>query len=138
MAKAAEEIQIGTLSARTGVHIETIRYYERVGVLPRPPRSAGGFRRYGSEDVKRLGFIRRLRELGFSLDSVEALLDLAQTRRSACGAVHDIAARHLETVQEKIRDLRRMERVLKDMVASCERGVVPECPMIETLWRSAA
>jgi MerR family mercuric resistance operon transcriptional regulator len=137
MAKAAEEIQIGTLSERTGVNIETIRYYERVGVLPRPPRSTGGFRRYGSDDVKRLGFIRRLRDLGFSLDSVQALLDLAQTRRSACAEVHDLAAGHLARVRDKIKDLRRMERVLKDMVASCERGVAPECPMIETLWRAA-
>jgi MerR family mercuric resistance operon transcriptional regulator len=138
MAKAAEPIQIGTLSARSGVHIETIRYYERVGVLPRPPRSPSGYRRYDSEDVKRLGFIRRLRELGFSLEGVQALLDLAQRRHSACAEVHGLAARHLASVQDKITDLRRMERVLKDMVASCERGVAPECPMIETLWRAAA
>jgi MerR family mercuric resistance operon transcriptional regulator len=138
MAKVAEPIQIGTLSARTGVHIETIRYYERVGVLPRPPRSPGGYRRYGSEDIRRLGFIRRLRGLGFSLDGIQALLDLAETPRSKCGDVRGMAAGHLKDVQAKIADLRRMERVLKEMVASCDRGATPECPIIETLWRTAA
>jgi MerR family mercuric resistance operon transcriptional regulator len=134
MPTAVEPIQIGTLSQRTGVHIETIRYYERVGVLPRPPRSPGGFRRYGPEDIRRLGFIRRLRELGFSLESVQALLDLAETRRSKCGEVRAMAAGHLAEVQAKITDLRRMERVLRTMVASCDRGVTPDCPIIETLW----
>ncbi len=138
MAKAAEPIQIGTLSERTGVHIETIRYYERIGVLPRPPRSAGGYRCYGSEDVKRLAFIRRLRELGFSLESVRALLDLAETPRSKCGEVRAMAAGHLTEVRAKIADLRRMERVLKGMVASCDRGITPSCPVIEELWDGAA
>lgn len=135
MAKATEPIQIGTLSERTGVHIETIRYYERIGVLPHPPRSPAGYRRYGSEDIRRLGFIRRLRELGFSLDTVQALLDLAETPRSKCGEVRALAAGHLTEVQTKITDLRRMERVLKGMVASCDRGVTPDCPIVETLWR---
>lgn len=134
MAKAIGQIQIGALSQRTGVHIETIRYYERVGVLPRPPRSAGGFRSYGSEDIRRLAFIRRLRELGFSLDDVRALLDLAETPRAKCGEVRAMAAHHLAEVQMKIADLRRMQRVLKDMVASCDRGITPNCPIIEELW----
>lgn len=137
MAKASGQIQIGTLSQRTGVHIETIRYYERVGVLPRPPRSAGGFRSYGSEDIRRLAFIRRLRELGFSLDGVRALLDLAETPRAKCGEVRAMAAHHLAEVQMKIADLRRMQRVLKDMVASCDRGITPNCPIIEELWDGA-
>lgn len=134
MVKAVEEIRIGTLSSCTGVHIETIRYYERVGVLPRPPRSAAGYRRYGFEDIRRLGFIRRLRDLGFSLNAVQALLDLAETPRSKCGEVRAMAAGHLTEVQTKIADLRRMERVLKAMVASCDRGLTPACPIIETLW----
>lgn len=138
MAGVQEPLQIGVLSERTGVNIETIRYYERIGLLTAPPRSPGGFRRYGMNDVRRLNFIRRLRELGFALDDVRALLDLAETKRTACGEVHDLAEKHLDGVQNKIKDLRRMERVLKDMVASCERGVAPECPMIETLWRASA
>ncbi|NJM36321.1 MAG: helix-turn-helix domain-containing protein [Rhodomicrobium sp.] len=135
MAKTAEDIQIGALSARTGVHVETIRYYERVGVLPRPPRSAAGYRRYGEEDIKRLGFIRRLRELRFSLEIVQALLDLAETPRSKCGEIRAVAAGHLSEVRTKIADLHRMEQVLKAMVASCDRGIAPKCPIIETLWR---
>lgn len=137
MAEPTESIQIGSLSERTGVHVETIRYYERIGVLRCPARSPGGYRRYDSDDVRRLGFVRRLRELGFSLDSVRALLSLAAARRSSCGTVRAMAAGHLTEVQSKITDLRRMERVLKDMVASCDRGVTPDCPIIETLWPSA-
>lgn len=137
MAEPTESIQIGSLSERTGVHVETIRYYERIGVLRRPARSPGGYRRYDADDVRRLGFVRRLRELGFSLDSVRALLSLAAARRSSCGAVRAMAAGHLTEVQSKITDLRRMERVLKDMVASCDRGVTPDCPIIETLWPNA-
>jgi len=133
----AEPIQLGALAERTGVHIETIRYYERIGVLRRPPRSPSGFRRYGSEDVRRLGFIRRLRELWFSVESVRALLDLAEAPRSKCSEVRAMAAGHLGEVQTKITDLRRMERVLKEMVASCDGGVTPDCPIIETLWRDA-
>lgn len=135
MAKVQADIQIGTLSKRTGVHIETIRYYERAGVLPRPARNAAGYRHYSDEDIRRLGFIRRLRELGFSLGIVQALLDLVESPRSKCREVRAVAARHLNEVQAKIRDLRRMEQVLKAMVASCDRGVAPECPIIETLWR---
>ncbi len=132
-----EPMQIGALSRRTRVNIETIRYYERIGLLAAPPRSAGGFRRYGLDDLRRLSFVRRLRELGFSLEHVRALLDLAESRRTACRTVREVAARHRAEVQDKIKDLRRMDRVLKDMIASCDRGVAPDCPIIEALWRAS-
>jgi MerR family mercuric resistance operon transcriptional regulator len=135
MAGEAETIHIGALSQRSGVHIETIRYYERIGLLPRPGRSAGGMRRYEAEDVRRLGFIRRLRELGFSLEQVRELLRLAQVRNSSCAKVRALSAGHLDEVQAKIADLRRMERVLKEMIASCDRGIAPDCPIIGALWR---
>lgn len=135
MANAQEPLQIGSLAERTGVNIETIRYYERIGLLMAPPRSPAGYRRYNIDDVRRLSFVRRLRELGFALDDVRALLDLAETKRAACKEVREFAAKHLGELQDKLKDLRRMERVLKDMVASCARGVTPECPMIEALWR---
>ena len=138
MAIAQEPIQIGALSERTGVNIETIRYYERIGLLVAPTRSPGGYRRYSMDDVRRLSFVRRLRELGFPLEDVRALLDLAETRRTACREVRDLAVTHLDEVRGKIKDLRRMERVLRDMVASCDRGVTPQCPMIETLWKAPA
>ena len=135
---AQEPMQIGELSERTGVNIETVRYYERIGLLTAPLRSPGGYHRYGMQDVLRLSFVRRLRALGFALEDVRALLDLAETRRTACREVHDLAVTHLDEVRGKIKDLRRMERVLRDMVASCERGVTPQCPMIETLWNARA
>jgi MerR family mercuric resistance operon transcriptional regulator len=137
MADTQEPVQIGALSERTGVNIETIRYYERIGLLKAPLRSPGGYRRYSMDDVRRLSFIRRLRELGFTLDNVRALLDLAESRRTACGAVRDLAANHLEEVRGKIKDLRRMESVLREMVASCERGARPQCPMIDALWSAS-
>lgn len=133
-----EPIQIGGLSERTGVNIETIRYYERIGLLTAPPRSPGGYRRYGMADVRRLNFVRRLRELGFPLEDIRVLLVLSESRRAACREVRELATKHLDEVRGKIKDLRRMERVLMDMVASCERGVAPRCPMIETLWKSPA
>lgn len=129
-----EPLRIGALSELAGVNIETIRYYERIRLLTAPARSPGGYRRYGMDDVRRLSFIRRLRGLGFALGDVRTLIDLAETKHSACAAVRDLAAEHLDEVREKIKDLRRMERVLKGMVASCDRGVTPRCPMIETLY----
>ena len=120
------------------MNIETIWYYERIGLLAAPPRSPSGYRRYSMDDVRRLSLVRRLRELGFALEDVRALLDLAETKRTACREVRDLAAKHLDQVQDKIKNLRRMERVLKDMVASCDRGVTPKCPMIETLWGAPA
>src|SRR5712692_6298589 len=107
---AEECFPIGVLSQRAGVNIETIRYYERSGLLPKPVRSAGGYRLYQSGDADRLRFIRRARDLGFSLDEVRRLLDLADQRSRSCRRVHDIAAEHLAEIRAKIIDLRRMER----------------------------
>lgn len=135
MASTGEFMQIGALSERTGVQIETIRYYERVGLLAAPLRSSGGYRRYNIDDVRRLNFVRHLREVGFPLQDVRALLDLSEMRHTACQQVQAVATRHLNDVQSKIKSLRRMERVLRGMVASCEQGVTPQCPMIESLLK---
>src|SRR5882757_9607973 len=107
---ADQAIQIGELSRRTGCNIETIRYYERIGLMPAPPRR-GRYRSYGGEDVGRLGFVRRARELGFTLDDVRALLGLAAGGAAACADVRDLAASHLVDVRARIADLKRMERV---------------------------
>jgi MerR family mercuric resistance operon transcriptional regulator len=115
-------IAIGALSKHTGTNIETIRYYERVGLLPPPARSSGGYRLYGTAHLKRLTFIRRARALGFPLAEVRKLLTLADQRRRPCAEVRVVAAAHLEDVKGKIADLRQMERVLKETVASCEAG----------------
>ncbi len=125
--------QIGVLSDRSAVNIETIRYYERIGLLPKPRRSHSGYRRYETTDVDRLAFIRRARDLGFSLQEVRDLLGLADQESRSCRHVHDIAAAHLGEVRAKIAALRRIEKVLSDMVRSCDRGTMPECPLLETL-----
>ena len=127
---------IGELSRRTGVHIETIRYYERIKMLPAPPRTASGRRVYGPAEARVLGFIRRSRELGFTLDEIRALLALsAGDGQDACAEVRELASGHLGDVRAKIADLRAMERVLADAVRRCDTGEVPGCPLIDTLSR---
>ena len=129
----AEDVPIGALARLTGVNIETIRYYERIKMLPAPPRSASGRRVYSGEDVRMLGFIRRARELGFSLDEIRALLRLRAPGRASCGKVRDIAAHHLEDIRAKIDDLMKLERLLAKTVARCRGNKAPECPVLEVL-----
>ena len=131
-----EQFPIGILSERSGVNIETIRYYERAGLLPKPQRSAAGYRLYRTIDSDRLCFIRRARDLGFSLDEVRRLLDLADQKSRSCRRVHDIAVEHLAEVRAKIGDLRRMEWVLATLVKACTQGTMPACPPLETLAQS--
>jgi MerR family mercuric resistance operon transcriptional regulator len=132
-----EALPIGELSRRTGVHIETIRYYERIKMLPSPPRTAVGRRVYGPAETRILAFIRRSRELGFTLDEIRALLALsARNGRDACAEVRGLATGHLKEVRAKIADLRVMERVLADAVRRCDAGEGPGCPLIDTLSRS--
>jgi MerR family transcriptional regulator, mercuric resistance operon regulatory protein len=127
------DMPIGELSRRTGGNIETIRYYERIGLLPTPDR-AGRYRRYGSADTRRLIFIRRARELGFTLDEVRALLRLSEADGgTACADVRELAARHLTEVKAKLAALRVMERTLTEAVRRCDAGEVPGCPLIDAL-----
>lgn len=125
---------IGNVSQASGVHVETIRYYERIGLIPRPDRSGGGQRVYRAEDQQRLIFIRRCRELGFSLDDIRALLDLAETEDRTCREVKDMTETHLRSVRRKIADLRRMERTLGELSRSCDGGSSPDCPIIARLF----
>jgi len=131
----SDRLPIGALSKRTGCNIETIRYYEKAGILPAPARSPAGYRRYGRTDLKRLTFIRRARGLGFSIEEVRKLLKLADERKRPCAEVRVVAGAHLEDVQAKIADLRTMERVLRETVAKCASGRSPDCPLIESLSR---
>lgn len=127
-------LSIGGLSHRTGVNIETIRYYERVKVLPAPPRTTSGRRVYGPLETRTLAFVRRARELGFTLHKVRALLALSQhDDRAACAEVRQLAAGHLTKVKAKIADLRAMGRVLSDAVRRCDAGELPGCPIIDAL-----
>jgi MerR family mercuric resistance operon transcriptional regulator len=131
---ALAEIRIGELSHRTGCNIETIRYYERVGLLPQPPRSPSRYRLYDSDDVRRLTFVRRSRELGFSLDEVRALLTLsAKTGQESCAEVRELADHHLEDIRKKIADLRAMKRVPAESVRRCDAGEALGCPLIDSL-----
>jgi MerR family mercuric resistance operon transcriptional regulator len=131
-------IAIGGLSKHTGTNIETIRYYERVGLLPAPARSSGGYRLFGTDHLKRLNFIRRARALGFSIGEVRTLLRLADERERPCAEVRVVADAHLKDVRAKITDLRRMERVLKATVARCASGRRAHCPVIEALYRDSS
>lgn len=125
---------IGVLSERTGVNIETIRYYEKIGLLPAPPRTEGGHRLYAEDHLKRLIFIRRSRELGFGQGEVRALLSLVDGGGYTCGEVKALTVQNLQTVREKIKDLRRLERTLAGISSQCEGGSVPECPVIDALF----
>ncbi len=131
-----KRLGIGALSELSGVNIETIRYYERAGLLPAPPRTAGGHRSYSSDHFKRLTFIRRSRRLGFSTDEVRGLLSLVNSGSYTCGEVHALTMKHLDDVRRKIADLRRMEKSLVEISSACEGGAAPECPIIETLRSS--
>jgi Cu(I)-responsive transcriptional regulator len=131
--RAGKTLSIGELGRRTGTKVETIRYYERIGLLAAPARSAGNYRSYGPAHLARLSFVRRSRDLGFSLDQVRALLDLADERDRPCAAVDAIARQHLEEVDRKIADLIALRRELASMVDQCHSGTVAECRIIEAL-----
>lgn len=123
---------IGRLSRLTGVNVETIRYYERVSLLPSPPRTVGGHRSYSDEHRQRLVFIRRCRELGFTIDDIQNLLGLVEGE-SSCGDIREAALRHVAEIREKIADLKRMERTLTETAAQCEGGNAPDCPIVDIL-----
>lgn len=131
-----QPITIGTLSQRTECNIETIRYYERIGMMPKPPRTQGGHRLYAAEHLKRLAFIRRSRELGFSLEQIRDLLCFVDGGRYTCSQVKAITVEHLDDVRARMKDLKRLEKVLKTMASQCDGGKVPDCPVIEALSRS--
>jgi len=126
-------LAIGDLGRLTATKVETIRYYERIGLLAAPQRTAGNYRAYKSDHLKRLSFIRRSRDLGFSLDQIRALLDLSDDRDRPCDAVDAIAREHLADVDRKIADLRALRRELDSMINQCRCGTVAECRIIEAL-----
>lgn len=132
--KPLSDISIGELSRRTECNVETIRYYERIGLLPKPRRQGGRFRRYDADDVGRLRFILRARQLGFTLNEVRSLLRLAAARSEAARAsARRLAATHVADVRAKIADLQAMERVLTAAICDCDAGEGPVCPLIEVL-----
>jgi MerR family mercuric resistance operon transcriptional regulator len=132
--KAVDALPIGKLSKLSGVNIETIRYYEKIGVMPAPGRSAGGYRIYGPDHLKRLNFVRRSRRLGFSLDEIRSLLRLVDGHAYTCAQVHALTLDHLAEIRRKIADLKRLERVMAEMAAQCSGESVPECPIVDALF----
>jgi len=125
--------QRGELARRADCNLETVRYYEKIGLLPEPPRTTGGYRVYDARHERRLRFVLRARELGFTLDKTRALLRLVDERDQPCAEVRVVATAHLEDVRAKNSDLRRMESVLKSVVAQCGDGSQADCPLIEAL-----
>ena len=125
---------IGEMSRRTGVNIETVRYYEKIGLMPKPSRSEGGNRLYNDVQLQRLYFIKRCREIGFSQSEIRALLSMVDQDSVTCADVHSITTAHIADIKQKIKDLRKLEKVLTHMANECSRGDVPECAIIEALF----
>jgi MerR family mercuric resistance operon transcriptional regulator len=128
-----DRLTIGKVAEQTGCHIETIRYYEKEDLLPPPGRSEGGHRLYTSDLIERLVFIRRSRELGFSMQEIRELLSVVDGRQVSCERVKNLADTHLKDIRSKISDLRRMETTLRELSNQCSGDDVPECPIIEAL-----
>jgi MerR family mercuric resistance operon transcriptional regulator len=132
-ASRGETLPIGALSKRSAVNIETIRYYERIKMLAPPPRTHSGRRIYDLTDLRTLVFIRRSRELGFSLDEIRALFALGAPEKASCADVRKIAAHHLDHIRAKIADLKKLERLLARTIAQCSGTKVPDCPVVDIL-----
>ncbi len=127
-------LTIGKVAEETGVGVETVRFYERQGLLEEPPRKASGYRQFPEEAVARLRFIKRAKELGFSLGEIKDLFSLGVDPSSTCGDIKQRAEVKLEDIQAKIRDLQRMKRALTKLVSECRgSGPTSECPILESL-----
>ena len=129
-------LQRAELARRTGCNLETIRYYEKIGMMPEPPRTASGYRVYDETHVARLRFIMRGRELGFSIEELRELLRLVDHGTQTCAEVKALTEHHLADVRAKIADLKRIERVLAATAAQCSGKQVPECPVLHALSSS--
>lgn len=125
---------IGELSKITGVNIETIRYYERIRVMPKPDRTSGGNRQYNFDELKRLSFIKRCRGLGFNLAETRALLSMVDQHNFSCAEVHEMTIKHLKTIESKLVDLNNLKKSLSTMASDCNNGNLPDCPIIDSLF----
>lgn len=129
-----KSLAIGEVSRISGCKVETIRYYERIGLLSSPPRTAGRHRMYSRDHLKRLVFIRRARNLGFSLDEIRSLLGLTDASPPRCEQVREITLAHARDIRLKIDDLERMDRALRQLAEQCEENGTANCPIIEALF----
>ncbi|MCI0599137.1 MAG: helix-turn-helix domain-containing protein [Beijerinckiaceae bacterium] len=126
-------LTIAALAKASGVNLETVRYYERIGLMPEPERAANGYRSYGPPHVRRLSFIRRAREIGFSIREIRELLVLAEPGRASCAEVRTLTSAHLNGVRAKIADLRKLETILASALVRCQSELAPACPVLEML-----
>lgn len=126
-------LTIGNLAKRTGTKVQTIRYYEQIGLMPEPSRTEGGQRRYGDTELDRLSFIRHARQLGFSLDAVRELLDLSDHPNQPCDEADSIARRQLKQVEQRIARLEALRTELKRMVRECSGNRSANCRVLEVL-----
>jgi MerR family mercuric resistance operon transcriptional regulator len=131
-------MKIGEAAAASGCHLETIRYYERIGLLPKTARGENGYRDYSREDVDRMRFVSRGRDLGFSLEDIRSLLRLTADSRLSCSEADRLARRHLDDVQKRIAELRRMAKELEKTIQSCTGGKTGRCGIIGALKGEAS
>lgn len=132
-----KDLSIGMLAAETGCKVETIRYYEQIDLMPLPPRSEGGQRRYSADYAERLLFIRHARELGFDIESIRQLLKLSDHPERQCGEVDTIARRHLKEIDSKIGLLMGLRKEMQRMIRSCKQGRIADCRVIGALAEKA-
>ena len=126
-------LTIGQLGKATATKVETVRYYERIGLLSAPDRTTGNYRAYGADALARLSFIRRARDLGFSLDKVRELLDLSGQQQRDCATVDVLASEHLAEIDRKVADLNALRQELSALITSCQGGTMAECRILEAL-----
>jgi Hg(II)-responsive transcriptional regulator len=126
-------MRIGTAAEQAGVNIQTLRYYERRGLLPRAPRRSSGYREFPDDAVRMVRFIKRAQDLGFTLDEVEELLRLRQEKRRDRARVRAVAERRIRQIERKVAELQAMKRALSHLLHCCQEGSTLECPIIEAL-----
>lgn len=129
-------MQIGQLATRTETKVETIRYYERIGLLAAPARSSSGYRQYGQDHLRQLMFVRHCRDLGFSIDEIRSLQALAHDPKRSCAEITALAKAHLLDVRTKLAGLRRLERTLGGLITSCDGRRVADCQILKELGAS--
>lgn len=139
MKNSSASLSVGKLAGLAGCKVETVRYYEKAGLMPEPERTAGGHRLYSKGHLKRLYFIRRSRELGFSIAQIRELLGMIDEPDHTCGEIKAIAWDQAREVQRKIEDLQRLKKVLNEITAKCSGGqyTIEDCPIVEALFAGA-
>ncbi len=134
MVNTSTTLNIGSVAKEAEVNIQTIRYYERRGLLPEPERTAANYRVYGGDSVRRVRFIKRAQELGFTLTEIKELLELRAAPRSCCEDVRERSEAKIKDIEEKVRTLEGMKKALSKLVRACSgRGPVTECPILDSM-----